>query len=71
MAQRLFQIKLLGTFTRDSFIASEHGKVLTVTKFSDGTWCAKVGHKTVKDRFSTGGGVIIRNCLCSQFGLCL
>jgi hypothetical protein len=51
--QILFRVKLQGFFTRDGFTLSNDIKPMTITKFTDGTFMIKAGHKTLKHRFST------------------
>ena len=49
----LFRAKIQGTFTREGFTASNSGSILTITKFTDGTFIMKFGRKVFKERFST------------------
>ena len=49
----VFTLKIKGTFTRDGFIINDLAPLLTVKKFNDGTFLAKIGHKTVKDRYKS------------------
>lgn len=47
----LFKLKVQGTFTREGFIPCKDAKVITITKFVDGTYVAKSGNKVIIDRY--------------------
>ncbi len=53
----LFKAKIQGTFTREGFIADGSQPTITITKFTDGSFVAKIGNKIIKDRFSTSKGL--------------
>ena len=48
-----FTLKIKGTFTREGFIINDSAPLLTIKKFNDGTFSAKLGRKTVKDRYKS------------------
>lgn len=55
-----FTLKIKGTFSRNGFTLSNSAPLLTVKKFNDGTFSAKIGHKIVKDRFASDKAYIIK-----------
>lgn len=63
----VFTLKIKGTFTRSGFIINDLAPLLTVKKFNDGTFSAKLGHKIVKDRFNSNKAYFIK-CF-NQFGI--
>ena len=56
----LFTLKIKGTFSRDGFTLSNSAPLLTINKFNDGTFSAKIGHKIVKDRFASNKAYFIK-----------
>ena len=56
----LFTLKIKGTFSRDGFTLSNSAPLLTINKFNDGTFSAKIGHKIVKDRFASNQAYFIK-----------
>jgi hypothetical protein len=60
-------LKIKGTFSRDGFTINNSAPLLTIKKFKDGTFSAKLGHKIVKDRFASDKAYLIK-CF-SQLGI--